>query len=193
MKVSAVTAPDAASDSAHTDHDRWVKERTLQMEIEHAKRLGLPLHAAEAENQRLLERSERIAKDKPQKLTKRKAAPAITPQTSRASRLQRLQERAVTIKAAQPDISPLKLSPCGRCGTCRRCMRERRILAIVEKARAGDRNMLMLAWQITATTLDAKGGAGRFMNMTPEDANRVVIAKAEQVCDMSIRWMGPWL
>ena len=71
-------------------------------------------------------------------------------------------------------------------------MRERRILKIIEKGKSGDRVMLALAWEITATALDAKGGAGRFMNMSPADANRAVVAKAESVCDRSIRWLGEW-
>ncbi len=55
MKVAATEIPDAASNPTHPDHDRWVKDRTLRMEVEHAKVLGLPLRIAEQENQRLLD------------------------------------------------------------------------------------------------------------------------------------------
>lgn len=187
MKVTAVTPAAAASDPAHPDHDRWVKETTLKMEIEHAKRLGLPVRAAEAENARMLERSARIAREA--KPAQKKKPAAIAP---RKTRQQRLIERAVTIRAATPEPSRFELSPCGRCGTCRRCMRERRILLIIQKAKAGDREMSKLAWEISACVLDAQGGTGRFANMLPRDANRVVIEKAESICDRSVRWLGDW-
>lgn len=193
MKIVPVTVDAAASDVAHPDHDRWVKETTLAMEIEQAKRMGVPLSVAERENQRLLERADRIAKDGPQKLTKKKHAPGTGQDIEeRKSRLQRLQERAVTIRAAQPMVSPLKLSPCGRCGTCRACMRERRVLLIIEKSRQGDRIMLNLAWQMTATAIDANGGVGRFATMSKADRDRVVAQKAEDICERSVRWLGAW-
>lgn len=194
MKITPVTIDSAASDASHPDHDRWVKETTLAMEVEQAKRLGLPLSVAERENQRLLERAERIAKDSPQKLAKKKNAPGTqVDMEERKSRLQRLQERAVTIRAAQPTVSPLKLSPCGRCGTCRACMRERRVLLIIEKSRQGDRIMLNLAWQMTATAIDAHGGAGRFAGMSKADCDRIVAQKAEDICNRSERWLGKWI
>lgn len=196
MNVTTVAVSDLASDPSHPDHDRWVKETTLKMEVEQAKRAGLPLSFAEANNRRLLERAERIAKDKPNALTKKTSQQKRTEEEERQvrkSRLQRLQERAVTIKAAQPLVSPLKLSPCGRCGTCRPCMRERRVLKIIEKSREGDLVMLNLAWQMTATAVDANGGAGRFAGMNKEDRDRIVAAKAESICDQSVRWLGKWI
>lgn len=191
MKVTAVPIADGASDPAHPDHDRWVKETTLRMEIEQAKRMGQSLAAAEANNRRLLDRAERIAKDKAARLTKKKSPPAI--EQERKSRLQRLQERAVTVRAAQPLVSPLKLSPCGRCGTCRPCMRERRVLAIIEKARAGDLVMLDMAWKMTACALDAQGGSGRFANVSKSDRDRIVAQVAEEICERSTRWLGKWI
>ena len=182
MKIVAVTPAADASDPAHPDHDRWVKDVTLKMEV------------AEANNRRLLDRAERIAKDKPSGLVKKRKPPSVQQERQRRkSRLQRLQERAVTVKAAQPLVSPLKLSPCGRCGTCRACMRERRVLAIIEKARAGDLSMLNLAWQMTATALDAQGGTGRYRDMNKADRDRAVTAKAEFICDQSVRWLGNWI
>lgn len=194
MKISAVTVTDGASDPTHPDHDRWVKETTLRMEVENARRLGIPLAVAERENQRLLARAERIAKNRPAAPVKKKNPPSITDdREARKSRLQRLQERAVTVRAAQPLVSPLKLSPCGRCGTCRACMRERRVLKIIEKSREGDLVMRDLAWKMAACAIDASGGAGRFAPLSVADRNRIVTAVAEEVCEVSVRWLGKWI
>lgn len=186
MKVTAITVDANASDPAHPDHARWVKDYTLAMEVAEAKRRGLPLSVAEANNQRLLERADKIAKNK-------SAASKPDPRRIRESRDDRHKARGVTVRQAKPLVSPLKLSPCGRCGTCRACMRERRVLAIIIKAKQGDAVMLGLAWQMTATALDAQGGVGRYLHMSKADRDRAVTAKAELICDQSVRWLGAWL
>lgn len=192
MKISAVTVPDAASDPAHPDHDRWVKERTLKMEIEHAKVLGLPMRFAEAENQRLLERSEQIAKDKKPALGKKKKAPAITPEHARQNRAERKAARGVTVKWAAPEVAGAKLSPCGRCGTCIRCKREKRVFAMSIKARAGDLKFAVVLWRLAMYAQQAQDGTGRFAGVSPSDANRMVIRRLEEVCDATIPTMGEW-
>jgi hypothetical protein len=184
MKIAAVTAPDAASDPAHPDHDAWVKDHTLKMEIEHAKRVGIPLRVAEAENQRLLERSARIARE-----TSKPKKPKPAPRTTRQ---QRHRQRSVTIRAAKPIVPGAAMSPCGRCGVCRRCMRERRILKIIQKGRAGDQFMFSLALEMTATLMNAMNCRGPFKDLSPADSDRMVANAAESICDRSIRWLGEW-
>lgn len=186
MKIDSVTAPAVASDPKHPDHDRWVKERTLKMEIDHAKAVGLPLRVAEAENLRMLERSERIARENKPAPKKQKAA--ITPNMGRG---QRVHERGVTVKSAKPEVSILKLSPCGRCGLCRNCQREKRVMLIVSK-RKTDQAMKRLADALFLYTLNASAGRGQFALMNKRDIDRAITAKAEEVCDASVRLLGEW-
>lgn len=190
MKVDAVSVPDSASDPAHPDHDRWVKERTLKMEIEHAKVLGIPLRVAEQENQRLLERAERIASDKP-KLTRKKKPPG-TSAGQRVSRAQRIASRGVTVRHAQPLVMGASLSPCGRCGTCRRCKREKRVFAMSQKAKEGDHKFVVILWQLAMFAQQAQDGTGRFAGLSPRDANQMVIRRLEDVCDATVPAMGEW-
>lgn len=184
MKVSAVTPSELASDPTHPDHDRWVKERTLKMEIDHAKAVGLPLRVAEAENIRLLERAERIARETP-------AAPVKSKKNVGSE--QRKKDRGVTTKVAKPVPLAVRLSPCGRCGTCRRCFREKRILAMSQKARAGDHKFAVVLWNLGMYAQQAKDGTGPFVGIPPRDANRMVIRKLEEICDATVPQMGPWL
>ncbi len=186
-KVSAVTAPDAASDPAHPDHDRWVKQYTLAMEIEHAKRIGGSIRQAEAENLRLLTRMENMAR----------GANAAATHAPRKSRKQRALDRAVQIRAAMPARDPgvlwLKSSPCGRCGVCRACMRERRILAISQLTKQRDEWALAVMWRLSLFLLKANSGAGEFAGLSKSDINRRVTAEAERVCDESVKRMGAWI
>lgn len=193
MKISAVTVPDAASDPKHPDHERWVKEYTLKMEVEHAQRLGLSSRHAETENQRLLERSAQIAKDKKPTAAKKRKPAAITPEQSRKTRAERKAARGVTVRHAKPLVAGAKLSPCGRCGTCRRCKREKRIFAMSLKAREGDLKFAVVLWQLAMYAQQAQDGTGRFVGVKPADANRMVIARLEEVCDATVKTMGPWL
>lgn len=190
MKVSAVTPAADASDPTHPDHDRWVKDRTLKMEIDHAKAVGLPLRHAEAENLRLLDRAERIARDS--KPAPRKTKPAaITPDMPRKGHRQRMLERGVTIKQATPEVSILKLSPCGRCGTCRNCMRERRVLLIVQK-RKDDAYLAHLAGNLFMAGLHASARTGKFKGLVKRDVDRKLTAMAEEACDLSVSRLGEW-
>lgn len=187
MKIAPVSAPAQASDPKHPDHDRWVKDRTLKMEVDHAKAVGLPIRVAEAENTRLLERSERIERDK-KPATKKDKPAAATPNMGRKARVA---ERGVTVKAAKPELSILKLSPCGRCGLCRNCQREKRVMLIVSK-RKEDRFYKALADSLFLFTLNCSGGLGRFADMRKRDRDRAITAKAEEVCDASVLRLGEW-
>jgi hypothetical protein len=185
--VTAVTAPDSASDPAHPDHDRWVKQYTLAMEMEHAKLIGGTARDAEIENLRLLTRMENIAR----------AARPRAPNAPRKSRQQRALERAVKVREAMPSRDPgllwLKSSPCGRCGVCRACMRERRILAISQLVKQRDEWALAVMWRLSLFMLKANGGAGEFAGLSKSDINRRVTAEAERVCDESVKRMGAWV
>ena len=186
MKVSAVSVPDAASDPKHPDHDRWVKETTLAMEVRHAQLMGGTLRDAEAENARLLVRMEALA---------REAKPAIA--KPRKSRQERALDRAVTVKAALPrkELTLQQLSPCGRCGVCRACMRERRIVAITAKAKSErDGWAIQTMWKMAMLLWQAQAKAGPFLGKTKRDANRIITAAAEKVCDESVHHgFGRWL
>lgn len=187
MKVAAVTPSEDASNPSHPDHDRWVKEKTLKMEVDHANALGLPLRYAETENLRLLERSERIANDKPKGLSKKKHAPGTN-----AGHGERQKKRGVTVRAAKPIVPGMKLSPCGRCGTCVRCKREKRVFAMSLKAREGDHKFTVILWRLAMYAQQAQDGTGPFVGTNPADANRMVIRKLEEVCDATVPTMGPW-
>jgi hypothetical protein len=157
-----------------------LKDRTLKMEIDHAKAVGLPLRVAEAENARMLERSERIARD----------AKAAVPRP-RPSREHRVNARGVTTKTAKPEVSLLKQSPCGRCGICRNCMRERRVLLIIQK-RKEDRFLGSLSDALFIYTLRANAGWGEFALLSKPDVSRAIAAKAEEVCNLSVPRLGEW-
>lgn len=184
MKIDSVTAPSQASDPKHPDHNRWVKDRTLKMEIDHAKAVGLPLRAAEAENLRMLERSERIARDSKPAPKKDKPA-AITPNMGRKKRVQ---ERGVTVRAVDSKIRVPKPSPCGRCGVCRNCMRERRVLLIMQK-RKDDAFLAGLAKGL----IEAAMGVGRYALLSKRDYDRAVTAACEAACEASIPRLGRWI
>lgn len=191
MKVQAVTPSDVASHPSHPDHDRWVKEKTLRMEIEHARVLGIPLRIAEAENVRMLERSERIAKETPQKLTKKRKPHGVLDAQGRTSRQQRNRERGVIVKPATPEVKPVKLSPCGRCQKCLACRREQRAMLIIHR-RKENRGLDMLALRMFVTALHSKAGSGKFKGLSKRDTDRAVSADVETICDESVRWLGAW-
>lgn len=177
MKVAAVTPVDAAADPKHADHDRWVKERTLAMEVAHAQRMGGTFRDAEAENARLLQRMEALARNEKPTIAK-----------PRRSRQERMLERAVEVREALPrpkTLTWLGSSPCGRCGTCRACMRERRVLAISHLAtQQRDPWAMSSMWKISLLLLKLTGRA--------DAAKRATVA-AEKLCDESVKRMGAWL
>lgn len=191
MKVSAVTPSAAASDPLHPDHDRWVKETTLAMEVEHAKRLGLGLRTAENENAHWLKRSEALAREgKPEQVpSKNQRKPG------RKTREERLAERPVERKfvRAKSLVTGAQLSPCGRCGTCRRCMRERRVYAMSLKAKEGDLKFIPILWRLGMHAMAARDRTGKYAGMSVRDANRALIRLVEDVCDATVMQMGPWL
>lgn len=158
------------------------------MEVDHAKVVGLGLREAEAENARLLERMEAMA---------REAKPSASkPTKPRKSRQQRMLERAVEVRDALPkrkEMTWLTSSPCGRCGACVPCKREKRILAISQKAtQEKDPWALRSMWSIFLFMNRINGGAGEFRGLSKADINRRVTAEAERVCDESVKFFGEW-
>lgn len=181
MKVTAVTPTDAAADPAHPDHDRWVKETTLKVEVEHAKRIGRSFRDAETENAYWLQRAEAKARE----------AKSVLSHAPRKPRQQRLAERGVTIGPPRKEISILKLSPCGRCGTCQNCMRERRVLSIMQK-RKDDAFIAGLATRLVAAAFAHSTHSGKFFELSKQDADRMLTGLVEEVCNQSVPKMGDW-
>lgn len=181
MKVTPVTAPAEASDPAHPEHDRWVKDVTLAREMEWAKTVGLPTRVAEAENARLLELTAKQAKDAPPPAPKQnKKQPAETGRTD---------SRGVTRRVAAPAAAEPKGCICGRCLDCKRNMR---VMAIIERKRAGDVSALAYWNELTSTSLAAAAGVGRFKGLRKADIRRAMLATIDSICDRSVSLMGAW-
>jgi hypothetical protein len=179
VKVSAVNVPDSASDPAHPEHDRWVKERTLKMEIDHARAVGLSLRDAEAENIRLLERTEQIAKNTP--------APAKK-QKQNIGHNERLTQRGVTKRAVGREKPESKRCSCGRCAGC---MRAQRIMLIMQRGRE-DSSIGDLAKKLMLVSLQASSGTGQFLGLNKRDRERALHVYVDAVCDASARLLGAW-
>lgn len=178
MKVTAVTPPDAASSPDHPDHDRWVKETTLRMEVEHAQRLGLGLRHAEEENARLLARAEAKAAAAP--------APVKRPVSPSDARAKRHADRGITRRAALKAPRP----ECG-CGLCLLCRRKLRVLAIFQ-ARASAPAMKSLGDDLFAAFLSASTGIGSYKGLSKRDAKRALSVKIDAICDRSVPLLGAW-
>ena len=176
MTIAAVTPPDAASDPKHPDHDRWVKEHTLKMEIEHAQAARLTLRHAESENARLLARAEMKAKEAPTPMAK----------PSRLARENRHAARGITRK------DPKKQKPECACGICVPCRRKMRVAAIFQRRKAGDMTMKQFADDLFTSFLAATTSKGAFACLRPKDAKRALAAKVDRICDASVFLMGAW-
>lgn len=177
MTITAVTPPDAASDPAHPDHDRWVKEKTLRMEIEHAQLVGLTLRDAEAENARMLARAEQRAKD---------AIPIKSKAPPSEARAQRHATRGIT------RCAPKKQKRECICGRCVPCKRKMRVLAIFQRRTAGDVAMRALGDDLFVAFLAATTSKGAFVGMKPKDAKRALVTKIDGICDRSVPALGSW-
>jgi hypothetical protein len=177
VTIAAVTPPDAASDPKHPDHDRWVKDRTLKMEIEHAQLVGLTLRDAEAENARMLARAEQKAKE---------AGPAIkTKAPISRDREMRHATRGITRKAPKKAKKP----ECA-CGLCVPCRRKMRVLAIFQRRQ--DPAIKAFGDNLFTSFLAATTGKGEFAGLRPGDAKRALTARIDRICDASVFLMGTW-
>lgn len=187
MKVTAVTPSDAAADPLHPDHDRWVKETTLAVEVQHAQRLGKTLRDAEAENAYWLQRADAKA---------REAKPAPAPKKQpRKDREDRALERGVSVRHTTlgPEPTLRQLSPCGRCGVCRACKRERRIYQMaVHYKQSRDEKIKQTLDGLFFLSMQARDLTGPFRGMSRDDAERILVRKLEDICDATIPSMGAW-
>jgi hypothetical protein len=198
VTVKIVTPADAASSPSHPDHARWVKERTLAVEADHARRVGASLRDAEIANTRQLERLEARKRIKrPVKKPSRKRS-ALTP---RNEEHQRLADAGVIKRPAPVEIVKPRASPCNWCGLCISCKREARLRSIMARARNADVQAHKLTMELVAITFaasskkDYKDAIGRelpFSRLRGGDAARARIAGAEWVCDRSVSFMGEW-
>lgn len=193
MTIKLVTPSADASDPKHPEHARWVKDRTLKIEADHARATGLSYADAERSNSRQLER-----------LANRRAYASIPkpPKAKRELNKAELLASGVTRKPA-PKRAPLGQAPkCKWCGICHLCKRTRRMVAIMRLAQLGDTRANSLRMELTAISfaeqknVDYRDHLGRevaFSRMTTQhDRNRGVTAAIEWVCDRSVSFMGEW-
>lgn len=189
MKVTAVTPVAAASNPAHPDHDRWVKEVTLKQEIDHARSLGLSLRHAETENSRQLER-----------LANRKRRPKAAKKPKRIDSPEQLAKEGVTVRPAPKRKAPA-LPPCKLCRVCVWCKRAIRVSMIGVKARQQDLKACALQDELNAIMIaaigrrdyrDALGRELPFSRIVGADVDKAVTMGIEWVCDRSTPFMGDW-
>lgn len=189
MRVVAVTPSAAASDPSHPDHARWVKDKTLKMEIEQARSIGQSVRDAETSNMRHLERlSNRKQKPKKPKAPKRIETP------------EQLAATGVTVRKAPARKAP-PLPPCKLCRTCLWCKRAIRVSMIGIKSRQQDLKARALQDELTAIMMaaigrrDYKDALGRelpFSRIVGKDVDKAVTQGIEWVCDRSASFMGQW-
>lgn len=185
MKVTAVTPVAAAASPTHPDHARWVKERTLALEVaQHPT-----LRAAESANMRALER-----------LANRKRKPRVAKKPRKIETPEQLAREGVTVRPAAPRKIP-QMPPCKRCRKCLWCKRAIRISMIGVKALQEDVRALALQNELNAIVLAASGkrdyrdALGRelpFSRLVGPDVDKAVNAGVEWVCDRSASFMGQW-
>lgn len=185
MKIAAVTPSAAASSPSHPDHARWVKERTLALEIgQHST-----LRDAESANMQALSR-----------LASRKRKPKARKKARKIDTLDQLAKENVTVRPAPRRKIP-QMPPCKRCRRCLWCKRAIRISMIGVKARQNDIRALALQNELNAILLAASGkrdyrdALGRelpFSRLVGPDVDRAVNAGVEWACDRSTSFMGQW-
>ena len=192
MSIRAVVPSDAAAAPTHPEHARWVKERTLAMEANHATMVGGTFRQAESANLVALDRlASRQAKNKPRQRPAKRKCREVTAEDLAAA--------GVTKKPAEVIAAPA--SPCSHCGVCMRCKRERRVLAISAGAKAGNLDLVSLMWELSGLLLASQLGNNYrgqtgveypFARLTPLDRSRVRDAGFTFVCDRSTPILGEW-
>lgn len=200
MSVKIVTPSDAAASPSHPEHARWVKERTLKIEAEHALRSGLTFRDAESNNSKNLTRLDARKRLPKPKRKKRKQQQSTAPRNEEHARLA---AAGVIKRPAPPQIAKPNVSPCNWCGLCLPCKREARLRMIMTSARLEGIGSApyRLTMELVAITFaasakrDYKDALGRelpFSRLTGVDRVRARIAGAEWVCDRSTSFMGEW-
>jgi len=189
VKVTAVTPSAAASNPAHPDHARWVKDQTLRFEMAHAQTVGLSGRAAETENTRQLER-----------LANRKRKPKKPKKTRSDWTPEQLAKEGVTARPAPKRKAP-PMPPCKLCRVCVWCRRAIRVSHIGLRARQEDVRARALQDELNAIMIaaircrDYRDAIGRelpFSRIKGHDVDKAVTQGIEWVCDRSIPFMGQW-
>lgn len=188
MTIEAVTPVDAAASPAHPDHARWVKDRTLAMEAEHAKAIGLSMRDAETANLRNLDR---LA------ARRRLARPAAT-RPRAAAREPIAADPRVTKRVAKPRKMPVLR--CGFCGVCKTCKRNLRVGQIMQRRAQQEPLGIQLANALTIMVLahDLRkvfkdcGAEYPFDRLTGHARNAALVAATERICDRSSVAWGDW-
>lgn len=193
MTVKAITPSDAAASPTHPEHARWVKERTLSIEIEHAQKAGGSLRDAEAANIANLARMAGRARfAKPA----RKAAPAkpkyreVSPEELRAAQ----------VRKRPAKIVPVRKHACGgACGLCLDCKRLARV-ALIRERLPHEARLQPIVNALTVMTI-AFGLQRRFRDMGfefPFDHPRTSVrnhahdAAVSQIIDRTVSILGAW-
>jgi hypothetical protein len=194
VSVKIVTPSDAASSPSHPDHARWVKERTLGIEADHARTIGQSFRDAETAN---IENLIRLDARRNQKRKPQKKAPKQTAKVALDPEHARIKE----VKKTIPKIRTAPASKCNYCGFCRKCKRERRVSEIMAAARGGEQRAHHLAMEMTAIVMamgsrrDYKDAIGRelpFSRLTGADTMKALVTGCEWACDRSVSFLGEW-
>ena len=197
--VKPIAPPEAAASPDHPDHARWVKDKTLAMEVAHANATGGTHRDAELANQRNLERLAGKARDLPIRSRSASTQERDEPNLGNAGRWAERAAQGVFRRA--PKVLVVKSPPCGNCGRCLRCRRDARVLAIQARGRAGDVVAKALAWDLAGAMLaeqgrkDYRAGNGvvyPFSRLRKPQRIQAFLAHVENVCDRSVKLLGAW-
>lgn len=195
MTVKAVTPAPDASNPAHPDHARWVKEKTLEMEVRHAQTVGGTFRDAETQNNAALIRLEnRRARKRLSRQGRKREIAAQRKIAGREITRKELSDAGVTRRPASPILKPPPIAAVDRPWAFR-------IARIMELGRQGDRRAIQLALEVVAIKMavsakrDYKDAVGRelpFSRLRGASVHRAVRAGMEWVCERSIPLLGAW-
>lgn len=195
------TPSPAAAAPSHPHHPRWLKERTLALEVAHQGRIGGTLRDAESVNAASLQRLE----------AKKRARPVVTPSlVEKIESSKRREARREKLGVSYKPVAKVLVVPakrCKSCGLCLVCRRELRISIILAKGREGDLEMQWLADNLVALTFAmqkridckispnrrARGKEVAFSRMIlGGERNTAFCSAVAEICDWSSRALGAW-
>lgn len=192
MTVEASTPTDAAASPSHPDHARWVKERTLALEVQHAQLLGGTLRDAEDANRIALAR---LASRNLHRKPKSRPTPTKRPEPATHREL-----ADAKVFHRSPKIRKVRASRCGNCGMCIPCKRQARAIDIIRRHKAGEFRLGKLVNQLAMMTLafDLRmrfrdfGAEFPFDSVHESVRLRALDAVTERICDRSSGIIGEW-
>lgn len=197
-EITAVSIPASASAPNHPDHARWVKDRTMGMEAAHARRMGIPLEAAEKVNAIALERlaaKKREGVKGPKGPSKEEVNEGVQARRAKSG-----------VKVRDGVAYGARKSACNWCGRCLNCKREQRTIEILKRAREGDKRMHWYALSMTALmfafqkridckvspTKHARKREVAFSRMKYQQRINAFMSAMAQICDWSEQHLGRW-